>query len=174
LVDGRRANFSSVNTSGLDFSAHYDQPTKFGSIFVRAAGNYVLYYQSSAVAGLPYQDLVNNYPRLRLSGTLGTTIDGFRGQVTWLRTGGYDIVPTVANLQQSHVASFNTINLFFQYNFNGEGVMKDLSLTLNVDNLFDQDPPLYRGGGSSGATGGYGTNGFTLGRLFQFGIQKRF
>jgi iron complex outermembrane receptor protein len=174
LVDGRRSNFSSVATTGIDFSARYELPTNFGSIYARASGNYVLSYKQSAVAGQPYQDLVNNYPRLRLASTLGATIGGFRGQATWLRTGGYDIVPLPANLNQSHVSSFNTINLFFQYNFSGDGLMKDLSLTLNVDNLFDQDPPLYRGGSSSGAMGGYGSNGFTLGRLFQFGIRKRF
>jgi iron complex outermembrane receptor protein len=174
LVDGRRANFSSVITSGLDFSARYELPTKFGSIFARASGNYVLSRRESPVAGQAYLDTVDNYARLYLSSTLGATVGNFRGQATWLRTGGYDVIPTVANLRQSGVKSFNVINLFFQYNVNGDGVMKDLAFTLNVDNLFDQDPPLYRGGSSSGGTGGYGTNGFTLGRLFQFGIQKKF
>jgi iron complex outermembrane receptor protein len=40
-------------------------------------------------------------------------------------------------------------------------------LTLNVSNLFNQDPPFYN------ADPGY-ANGSTLGRLIQFGIRKKF
>jgi iron complex outermembrane receptor protein len=130
--------------------------------------------KQSAVAGQPFQDLVKTFPRLSLSTTLGATVGGFRAQATWLRSGGYNVVPQASNLNQSFVKSFNVINTFFEYDFKGDGFMKDLALTLNVDNVFDQDPPLFRGGSSSGGTGGYGSNGFTLGRLFQFGIQKKF
>jgi iron complex outermembrane receptor protein len=174
LADGRRANFSSVITTGLDFSARYETETGFGSLYARVAGNYVLSYKQSAVAGQPYQDLVHIYPRLRVATTLGATVGGLRGQATWQHTGGYHIPPQQSNLNQSFVKSFNVISLFFEYDFNGDGLTKDLALTLNVDNVFDQDPPLLRGGSSSGATGGYGANGFTLGRLFQFGIMKKF
>jgi iron complex outermembrane receptor protein len=173
LVDGRRANFSSVVVSGLDFSARYELPTSFGSVFVRTAGNYVLKRKESPVAGQPFINTRDSFTRLRVSTTLGTTIGNFRGQGTWLHSGGYDIVPTAANLQQSRVASYDVFNLFFQYQFDGEGVMEDLALTLNVDNVFDKDPPLFRGPAVNGGGAG-NANGFTLGRLFQFGISKKF
>lgn len=50
-------------------------------------------------------------------------------------------------------------------------IAKDLTLSLNVDNLFDQDPPLFRG--QSSTFNGF-TNGFTLGRLVRLGVSKRF
>jgi iron complex outermembrane receptor protein len=65
-------------------------------------------------------------------------------------------------------------NLFFRYEPKGEGLLKDLSLTLNVDNVLNQDPPEYRlFDASRFATEGY-TNGNTIGRFVQFGISKKF
>ena len=68
--------------------------------------------------------------------------------------------------------AFNTVNLFFKYAFPGDGlVLRDLELTLNVNNVFDQDPPLLKRVAAS--TPGY-ANGFTLGRLIQVGLAKKF
>jgi iron complex outermembrane receptor protein len=173
LVDGRRSNFSTVNTSGIDFSVRYELPTNFGSVYARVSGNYILSREQSAVAGQPFLDLVDTQTKLRVATTLGTTIGGFRGQIVWQHSGGYEIIPQASNLQQARIDAFNVFNLFLQYDFAGESLLKDLTLTLNVDNLLDQNPPLFRGGSSSGGTGGY-ANGFTLGRLVQFGIRKRF
>ena len=75
-------------------------------------------------------------------------------------------------MPQDRVGDFNTVNLFFKYSVPSESVLlKDLDLTLNINNVFDQDPPLYTSIGSS--TPGY-ANGFTLGRLIQFGLSKKF
>ena len=77
---------------------------------------------------------------------------------------------TAAGLPQDRVSDFNTVNLFFKYDVpGGSPLLKDLSLTLNVNNVFAQDPPIYRSVGSQGYT-----NGFTLGRLIQFGVSKKF
>ena len=80
--------------------------------------------------------------------------------------------PSAANLQQSRVSGFNLFNLFFKYDVPGDSaIAKDLAFTLNVDNLFDTDPPFYRGLSNSlyGAA-----NGFTLGRIVKFGVSKKF
>jgi hypothetical protein len=45
------------------------------------------------------------------------------------------------------VKSFNTVNLFAQYDVEGENLLKGLTFTVNVDNLFDNDPPFYNGSG---------------------------
>jgi iron complex outermembrane receptor protein len=50
-------------------------------------------------------------------------------------------------------------------------IAKDLTVSLNIDNLFDQDPPLFRGQLST--FNGF-ANGFTLGRLVRFGVTKKF
>ncbi len=77
-----------------------------------------------------------------------------------------------STLNQDKVDSFNVFNLFFQYKVPGDSaIARDLAFTLNVDNLFDKDPPLFRGADNSL----FGVrNGFTIGRLIRFGVSKKF
>lgn len=58
-----------------------------------------------------------------------------------------------------------------KYDVNGEGLASDLSFTANVQNIFDEDPPLYK---NSGQAGYDPSKFFTLGRVFQIGVQKKF
>jgi len=48
---------------------------------------------------------------------------------------------------------------------------EDLSLTLNVQNVLDENPPVYNNAGQNGSDPSYA---FTLGRIFQLGFQKKF
>jgi iron complex outermembrane receptor protein len=73
---------------------------------------------------------------------------------------------------QSHYDAFNTVDLFFKYDFDGEGATKDLALTLGVNNLFDADPPVRFVGGTLPFVG-Y-NNGSTIGRFIQVGFSKKF
>ena len=73
---------------------------------------------------------------------------------------------------QTHINSFNTVNLFFKYVVPTEaGMFKDLSFTLNVNNVFGANPPELRRNNPNDR--GYG-NGFTLGRLISVGVSKEF
>ncbi len=127
--------------------------------------------------------------RLQLSASIGADIGGFRAEATLNHSAGYDVVrcdpttipvcnpsatgvPTASGKPQDRVGAFNTVNLFFKYDVPGESLLlRDLSLTVNVNNVFDTDPPIYRSIGNQRA--GY-DNGFTLGRLIQIGIAKKF
>ena len=80
-----------------------------------------------------------------------------------------DAIANVPN--QTRVNAFNVVDLFFAYDVGGEGLFKDLAFTLNVNNLFDTDPPELRR--TNPGDRGYG-NGFTLGRLISFGVSKQF
>jgi iron complex outermembrane recepter protein len=80
-------------------------------------------------------------------------------------------VATANGQPQDRVSAFNTVNLFFKYAVPAEGALLcDLELTLNI-NMFDQGPPLLKRIGAS--TPGY-ANGFTVGRLVQLGVAKKF
>jgi iron complex outermembrane recepter protein len=93
-------------------------------------------------------------------------------QLTWNHLRGYKLNPVVGYIPQTEVDAYNVFNLFFKYDLNGEGATKDLSFTLNVDNVFDTDPPEYRGDVVGGVSGFI--NGSTLGRLVQVGFSKKF
>ena len=47
----------------------------------------------------------------------------------------------------------------------------DMGFTLNIDNVFNKDPPVLLRNNPNDV--GFG-NGFTLGRLFKFGVTKKF
>jgi iron complex outermembrane receptor protein len=204
LVDFRQGNYGTVNIEGIDFSANYRTTTSFGGIDFGVSGNYALSRKSQTGIGAPVLDdlkamnvvlpngarLVSDaVSRLQLQAVLGADIGNFRAQATLNHNGGFGLVrcdatttpacsasatgvATANGQPQDRVGAFNTINLFFKYAVPGDSLLlRDLELTLNINNVFDQDPPLLKRVGAS--TPGY-ANGFTLGRLVQLGLTKKF
>lgn len=173
FIDFRTGNFGVMKVSGLDFSASYRRQTGFGSFDLSVNGNYQLTRKSQASPGAAVIDvLLTENPKIALQSSAGITIGDFRAQATWNHTGGYAIVPTTSVPVQRRVGAFDTVDLFFKYDVPGEGFLfKDLSFTLNVRNALDQDPPviLRNNPGESGFA-----NGFTFGRMFIFGVSKKF
>ena len=74
---------------------------------------------------------------------------------------------TFATLEQTRVDAFKTVDLFLGYDLGEHGFVKNAMLTVNIDNVFDQDPPWLN-------TSAAYTNGTTLGRLVTFGIRTKF
>lgn len=204
LVDFRQGNYGSVDVQGIDFSTSYATSTSFGGIDAGVSGNYQLSRKTQTGDGAPVIDqleatnlllpnglrIINNAgSRLQLSASAGVDIGSFRAQATLNHTAGFRVVrcdpttvpacnpsatgiPTASGLPQDRVGDFNTVNLFFKYEVPGESLLlRDLEFTLNINNAFDQDPPIYRNIGNQRP--GY-DNGFTLGRMIQFGISKKF
>ena len=173
VADARQTNLGRIKTTGLDFYARMRQETEFGDVFADVSGNYILTFQQQAFKGAPTVSTVDlDTTRLRVSTSVGTNVGNFRAQVTWNHSQGYAIVPTVQNVQQTRVGSYNVFNPFFNYKVPGDSrFAKDLTLSLNIDNVFDQDPPLWR---SQSFTAYGNANGFTLGRLVRFGLSKTF
>lgn len=173
-VDFRTSNYGILKVAGLDGSASYTHGTGFGSFDIALNVNYQLTRDSqvSPTAAVVDQLAADNGPRLFLQATAGVDIAGLRAQATLNHSGGYDITPTVSVPVQSHIGSFNVVNLFFKYDVKSDArLLSDLSITLNVNNVFDQAPPVSFLTGP--ADNGY-ANGFSLGRLFQLGVSKKF
>jgi iron complex outermembrane recepter protein len=176
FVDLAKNNQGNFKLQGIDFSTNVRRELGFGTLLLDVNGNYELSRKQSTSPARPFDDLLAiGASRFRVRTSLGVEKGGLLGQVSWNHTAGYNLNPAAASsIPQSHVGSFNVFNLFFRYEPEGEGMFKDLSLTLNVDNVFDQDPPEYRlFDASRFATEGY-TNGNTIGRFVQFGISKKF
>jgi iron complex outermembrane receptor protein len=173
IFDARRRNLGQAKLGGLDFSVNYVRPTGFGSFDVDISGSYDLQRDSQALAGATWSDdLVVDTNRARIATKVGFNIGDLRAQTIWYHRHGYDLTPTSANNQQTKADSFNVIDLFFRYDFSGQtGQLRDLSLTLNVNNVLDEDPPIYRGAAANSQFG-Y-VNGFTIGRLIQLGVSKK-
>lgn len=165
VIDARRNNLGAVNTDGLDFNLSYVRKTGFGAINASVAGTYTLNRKSQAVAGGPFaDDLENGVGRLSFVATLGGKAGGFVGSASFNYRGGY---PILLVPQQTRVDAFKTVDLFLGYDLGEHGFVKNAMLTVNIDNLFDQDPPWLN-------TSAAYTNGTTLGRLVTFGIRTKF
>lgn len=179
VVDARKNNLGSVKVSGLDFNLNYRYETGFGALFFGTNGTYTLSNKRSSSAGRPFVEQVNfNSTKLRMRTTVGADVGPVTGQLVWNHQSGYPLFPTVgvagfALTPQTMVSSFNTFDLLLRYDMKGEGFGKDLSLRLNVNNLFDAAPPTYIA--FDNVAGRRGTaNGATLGRFVQFGVSKKF
>jgi iron complex outermembrane receptor protein len=162
-----------LDLSGLDLSANYTRDTSFGSFDLALNANVQLKRNERvSPTGILRDVLVRDASKLSLSASAGVNVGDFRAQASLYHNAGYDLTPTNSVPAQTRIGSFTTVNLFFKYDVPGESMLlKDLSFTLNVNNLFDTDPPELRR--TNPGDRGYG-NGFTLGRLISFGVSKKF
>jgi iron complex outermembrane receptor protein len=177
LVNFLQGNYGTLKVRGIDFDVNYHHTTSFGGIDASVSGNYQIERTQqvgpgatpTSAIGLP-ADLFA--PRMTLQATLGADVGNFRSQLTLNHVSGSDVIRS-AILPQDHVGAFDVFNLFFRYRVPGDSMLlKDLAFTLNVNNLFDTDPPVYKTAGFGG--NGYPQGEFTLGRLIMFGVTKEF
>lgn len=163
IMDARRTNLGAIHVDGIDFNLAYLRQTGFGSINASFAGTYTLNRKTQAVQGAGFDDnLKNGTGRLTFVAALGAKVGDFTARATLNHRAGY---PMLGVAPQTRVDSFNTVDLFFAYDLGG--LLKNTMLTVNVDNVFDQDPPYLN------SSTGY-TNGFSLGRLVSFGLRTKF
>lgn len=142
IIDARHNNTGSVKQKGIDAVLSYEREIGPGVLSTTLAGTYLSKYEVTVVQGLQSLDLLN---------VLGNPL-GFRGRGTvGLRSGGFNAVlgvnysdkyenrsvsPTV------NVDSWTTVDLHLS--MDGQALHRSLSgasLSLDVQNVFDTDPP---------------------------------
>ena len=176
LLDYRLSNLGNSKLDGLDFSMMYAKKTGFGGFDARISGNFYLSRETQLSDISPFtDDYETGASQFNGMAAFGVDVNGvlrensvFRAEARLKHSAGYDVLRTAA-LPQDEVDAFNTVDLYFRYDFNGMGYLENLSLSLNVKNVLDEEPPVFR------ATGGNGyDNGFTLGRQIIMGVSKKF
>jgi iron complex outermembrane recepter protein len=176
ILDARKTNLGDYNVDGLDFQPTYHLPTSFGSLNFAINATYALHREQSPIAGAPFVDvLANNQSRWSARFTAGSQIHRLYAEANINHTAGYSLDPPVgiAPQLQTHVASYDVVNLFFKYDVPGFGMLKNLEFTLNVNNAFDRRPPAFYEQNIVASNDGY-ANGLTLGRVFILGADARF
>jgi iron complex outermembrane receptor protein len=175
LLNTLRQNLSNSWLNGLDASAQYTHDTDFGSLYANLNGTYRLSNITQLGNGAPKSDnLANTESRFQFVTTLGAMIgDHIRAQVALNHLGGFSVPADSSDNFQSHVKSFNSTNLYFEYDLNGSGLTQDLSFSLSVNNVFDQDPSVFEGTYIA-RYDGYANPVASIGRLIQFGVDKKF
>jgi len=165
IIDRRVANIGQARLKGLDFSANYVTDIGFGDLNLGVNGNHTLTFNITE-NGNTVDQLEFDVPDLNVQAYAGLSSGGFSSRVTVNHTNGFD---TNIAVNQTRVESFTVADLFLGYEFGDSlGVGKGLMLTLNVDNVFDTDPPVFR------QQRNLNFSGFTLGRIFKLGARISF
>jgi iron complex outermembrane receptor protein len=115
-------------------------------------------------------DTVGNLLNLRLRGNLGWNRGGYGAALYVNYADDYRNTATGAPV---HVASWMTLDLNFSYETPAlrAAFLRDMRISLNVQNLLDQDPPFAdRGSGDGVFYDGVNANG--LGRFVTLQLQK--
>lgn len=176
IMDARKNNTGDFKVDGLDFGANYLVETGLGQVDFSLNTTYELNREQTGAPNAPYVNLLSaNVSRFQGSATIGTQLQQLRAELTLFHTAGYDLDPSVGiGGEQGDVDAYDVVNLFFKYDVDGTGLAENLALTLNVSNVFDEDPPEYKVQNTlTPGSSGY-ANGRTVGRLLQLGISKKF
>jgi len=166
IINARRLNLGNEFARGLDFRASYTLHTGIGAFNAFFGGTYLLSRKSQAADGDPLFDEIaaGGLGQMQFSSSLGWAKDGFTARATMHYSSGFDVVNIPG---QTRVGAFSPVDLFFSYDVRGGGIWNDFGFTINVDNVFDEDPSF------ENRTNGTG-NGATLGRLVMVGFRKKF
>ncbi|WP_312163619.1 TonB-dependent receptor [Phenylobacterium sp.] len=165
LIDARRNNLGAINIDGIDFNLNYARPTSFGAVTANLAGTYTLNREMQTIKGGDWTNqLQNGNGRWAVVASAAVKY----GDLSARAAVNYrDSYPVLGYVNQTKIDAFTTVDLFVGYDLEGWGPADNFMLTLNIDNLFDEDPPY------SNTSIGY-ANGSTLGRLVSVGLRARF
>ena len=136
IADGRRQNLGTSLFRGLDFTAAYRW--NWGGVDLDAGiqGTYVLDYLFEAVPGAGLVDVLDTIgftQKFRTQADIGAKVGGFKSRLTWNHLNGYtNTTSTVVR----EVSNYDTFDLLIGYDFTDR-----INLSLDVRNLFDEDPP---------------------------------
>lgn len=160
LIDGTRSNSGTLNTSGLDFIAHYAWDTKVGTFKVGVSGTYVFTYKYQQVPGGSTYDYVNVFStigsplRFHARGQAGWTGYGFSANayVNYENAYSYpngvnfptNLLPAgVAAGSYGRISPYTTFDLALSYDTRdgGSKLFRNVAFRIFVTNLFDRSPP---------------------------------
>jgi iron complex outermembrane receptor protein len=170
LLDLRNNNFGIRKTDGLDFDINYYWQTNFGSVFADLAGNYILNFDTQFSPGSPVSNSLDlGVARWTARGTLGARMGSLSlaGFVNY-RDGVTNNYTTPTGVSSSSADSYMTVDLRVAWTLPDTGWTSGTVLALQVNDLFDQDPPFFPG--SDGIGGFYNP----IGRFVAVNLRKTF
>ena len=172
----------SAKLAGLDFSAKYASDFDFGNLSFGFSGTYSLENGTAATNAGPFLSIQQYTVPLYAVSSFAQLITGpwnIRGSVNYTPSFRVDPATQAFRLySQRRIESFTTANLHVGYDLTDmTSWSSDMEVGVTINNVFDQDPPIYlHGGPNLPANSGIGiiASGGTLGRYILASIQKRF
>ena len=182
-------NALNLEVEGVDVSANYSFNTDIGRFTLDGIASYKTKFdQQVGVGGAVFSVLGTTgfnttFPSIRLESRVGASWDsefGLSANLFWNHTSAYHnwsgttatpITRSPAGVPTGggdKVKAGNVFDAHVAYEFQGDAWQKDLEVFLDVNNIFDQDPPFY-----NNANGFDQFSGNPLGRLIAVGARKR-
>lgn len=161
VSDQRKQNMGGLKLQGIDFNVDYATALGGGTVRASLNGTYLLSREKENVRGSGFYDTLAlgdfNSPqsRFNVTSSLGWGKGPFDASLTVYHRGS-------AKVGDERINSFTTVSLFGKYD-----ITKNISVTANVDNLFDAAPPF-----RSAVTNGVAY--IDQGRVVKFGVNAHF
>jgi outer membrane receptor protein involved in Fe transport len=156
-------NFGTASTDGVDLSAAYRiQAERLGDFTLSAAGSKVLHTRLQSRRDLPTVNTAGTYevPKVRANASIGWSLGQWGAVVTADYISSFsDLAPSVRRVDSQTIAGLQG-----SYDF-----QSDLKVTLGVNNLFDDEPPL-----TSGSTAYAERTSYYLPRFIYLDATKKF
>jgi iron complex outermembrane receptor protein len=169
--DGRSWNAGQLKVSGLDLQASYSHDTDFGSFSYGVMGTYYIDYQRSLTPGGELEDKLNliEFPtQYTVRANIGWSTDN------WSANAYVNYKPSyTSNLEtpSREVDAYTTVDGSVRYAFSSDSyALRDVVIGVEVQNLFDKDPPLALVGNQVFDS----SNGSALGRIVALRVSKAF
>ncbi|MBO9713302.1 TonB-dependent receptor [Sphingomonas sp.] len=139
LIDARTRNVAKLNTNGIDLSASYGFALGPGHAELGTDATYVFRYLFDVPAGQrDYVNTAGNVPHLKVRSSAGWSIGGFNATLFMdyiSKSHDNRVAPSVP------IKSYASFDLNLGYAFADTGLLGHTRLNLNVQNLFDRQPP---------------------------------
>jgi iron complex outermembrane receptor protein len=145
ILDGRRANIGSTRQEGLDLDLSYRFDTSYGNWSAGVNVAKILDLTRSSAPSLPFIDVLDTFGNpvdLRARASLGWRLGGFAANAFVNYVDGYRNTAINPNVS---VDSYHTVDASLSYEI-GDGILEGLSVALNAQDLFDEEPPVVLNG----------------------------
>ena len=176
IVDARRKNIGTTRTNGIDISVNQSFGSDIGDFNVSINANYIFKLANAITPDAPFDDGVDTtfHPTdLRLRAGLAWSRQGWAAALFVNYISGYtnDIVVPAAAVQ-----SWVPVDARVSYDFGAAfdaPLLRNLQISINVQNLLDEAPPFVDIPGNLPAAGYDPSNASPLGRFLSIDVTKR-
>lgn len=183
LTSAQRDNIGNAQFEGYDWNLSYTTDIdNFGTLSIGNSGTVSTMDATQAGLGQVWSTIQQyQAPLYSTTAFLGLKSGPWSGRVWVQYSPGFQVnpgTPARSLYGQTRIGSFHPINVYTSYDLDGVADWASgASVGLTVNNVFDEQPPLYLdGGNASPSNGGRGiaANGTTIGRYIVLNVSKRF
>ena len=146
LFDNRLSNIAIEEVNGLDVQLTYEVATSIGDMSFGANGNYIFDHNRRITSASPPVDLLN-VPGRNIDLKLRTNMGWSRGSWgAYLYLNYVDSYKEPGTVPVERIKAWTTADVTLRWNASASAdTGRGLSAALSIRNLFDRDPPEYRG-----------------------------